>query len=324
LPILQEIVFRVKESCKHGFQLLKSIGIQIIKFFNGPAITAFATAVIAIYAFFTFGVQKQLMKLQANFIAMETEPRLTGGIGYFAAVDEPKNLYHYRLTNIGSDTAWSVFPKMRAIILCDTMVIYPRTYLFGLMYSSGVFRGNFSHFNPIAPAETKKFGFDPVDKHFIKLSNMLGGIILLEVNLVYWGDSPTKKYMEEEYFIYNKQMSFQDEYFEKLTRPRDRLLCQLDSLKDARKIADIHFRLHSMLILSNPVPSPDTNDFPWTYRDTFIVLDSTIEKFPDYRRKFIDQNPCGFDFLYFFLATCNLQLATLFIQLFVGKHWRGL
>ena len=107
MPILQEIVFRVNESCKHTFQFLKSIGIQIIKFFNnnGPAITAFATAVIAIYAFFTFRVQKELIKLQANFVAMETEPRLTGGIGYFAAVDEPKNLYHYRLTNIGSDTA---------------------------------------------------------------------------------------------------------------------------------------------------------------------------------------------------------------------------
>jgi len=180
---------------------------------------------------------------------------------------------------------------MRAIILCDTIVIYPQTYLFGLIYSSGVLRGEFSRFSPIAPAETKKFGFDPVDERFIKLSYMLGGIILLEVDFVYWGDSPTKKYVEEEYFIYNKVMFFQNEHFEKLTRPQDRFLHQLDSLKDARKIADIDFRLNSMLILSNPVPYPDTYDLPWTYRDTFIVLDSTIENFVDYRRKFIGQNP---------------------------------
>ena len=200
MPTLQKIVSRVKESCKHFFQLLKTKGIQIIKFFNsnGPAITAIATAVIAIYAFFTFGVQKELIKLQANFVAMETEPRLIGRMGDPEAVDEPKNQYHYRLTNTGSDTAWSVFPKMRPIILCDTLVMYPRTYLFGLMYSSGVLRGDFSRFNPISPGKIQRFGFDRVSKKLVKLSNMLGGIILLEVELVYWGDSPTKKYVEEE------------------------------------------------------------------------------------------------------------------------------
>ena len=41
-----------------------------------------------------------------------------------------------------------------------------------------------------------------------------------------------------------------------------------------------------MFILSNPVPFRSLDDLHWTYRDTFIVVDSTIEDFLDYRRQF--------------------------------------
>jgi hypothetical protein len=263
-------------------------------------VAALATLVIAIYAIFTYGVQKELKQLQRDVVAMQTEPRLSGAIGTNIQHSEPKMKFHYRLTNTGSDTAWSVFPKGRFLILCDSMVIYPETYLFGLIYSSGTFRGNFSRSYPIAPAETKKWGFDRVLDKFAELSNLVGGIILIQVDLVYWSDSPVYRYENEEYFVYNKLEAsdpMYHPYFEKLTRSQDRLLVKLSNLKDTRKIAELTFleRIgfyqhgfdpNSMIILSNPVPSVQLQEFGWTYRDTFIVADSMVQDFLEYRRKF--------------------------------------
>jgi hypothetical protein len=232
---------------------------------------------------------------------MQTEPRLTGTAGPYAFF-ELKKPYHYYLTNIGSDTAWSVFADMRSLILCDTIVIYNRLPLLPpIIKVPGALRGGFSRWNPIAPADEKEFGCDKVGEDFVKLSKILGGIILLEADFVYWSDSPIKQYEELEYFIYNKMKpSFFNPCFEKLTRPNDMILCLLDSLENIRKIAEITwirdisrpafyddlFDLNSMLILSNPVPFIGPQDLQWNFRDTFIVLDSTIANFLDYRRKF--------------------------------------
>jgi hypothetical protein len=267
---------------------------------NSSVVTATATLLIAIYAAFTYGVQKELKQLQRDVIVMQTEPRLSGAIAENILGYEPKMEFHYRLTNIGSDTAWSVFPRGRFLILCDSMVIYPETYLFGVMYSSGTLRGDFSRSYPIAPAETKKWGFDKVLDDFAELSNIVGGIVLIQVDLVYWSDSPVNRYEYEEYFIYNKLQAVEQQpypHFEKLSRPQDRLLVQLSNLKDTRKIAELTFleRIgfyqhgfdpNSMIILSNPVPSFQLQESGWTYRDTFIVADSTVQDFFEYRRKF--------------------------------------
>jgi hypothetical protein len=304
LVSLRSIILALRADSKSLVQLLRRTGTGLIGFFKknpsfvAPTVAAFATFVIAIYAVFTYGVQRELKQLQANMVAMQTEPKLSGSIGRYVSGDELKKPYHYRLTNIGSDTAWSVFAKGRAVILCDTMIIYPETYLFGLIKAPGALRGEFSRWNPIGPAETEKWGFDEVIKDFIKLSNILGGIILLEVDFTYWSDSPITRYGEQEYFVYNKRQFFQNDYFEKLERTQDRVLHKLSSLKDTRKIACLRFGPGSgpaflidlfgdhMFILSNPVPFPSLNDFGWTYRDTFIVADSTIEYFLDYRRQF--------------------------------------
>jgi hypothetical protein len=270
---------------------------------NTNIVMASATVVIAIYSYFTFAVQKELKQLQGDVIAMQTEPRLTGAIAPNILRHEPKVEFHYRLTNIGSDTAWSVFPRGQFLILCDSMVIYPQTYLFGFLYSSGTLRGDFSRSYPIAPAETKIWGFDRALDDFLKLSNIVGGIALIQVDLVYWSNSPVNRYEYEEYFVYNKIQAFEQQpysHFEKLTRPQDRILRQLGHLKDERKIAELTFiqgisgpafYLHlfgpnSMIILSNPVPTIRPEGFGWTYRDTFIVADSTIQDFREYRRKF--------------------------------------
>ena len=160
---------------------------------NTNIVMALATVVIASYSYFTFGVQKELKQLQRDVVAMQTEPRLSGATALNAFRYEPRQEFHYRLTNTGSDTALSVFPKGRFLILCDSMVIYPETCLFGLIYSSGTFRGNFSRSYPIAPAETKIWGFNRVLDEFVNLSNLVGGVILLQVDLIYWSDSPLNR-----------------------------------------------------------------------------------------------------------------------------------
>jgi len=135
-------------------------------------------------------------------VAIQSEPRLRGSIIESFFLHKSREPYEYRLTNIGSDTAWSVFARGQFVILCDTLVIYPETYLFGAMYAGGALRGDFSRWNPIAPAKTREWWFGKVGKDIIKLSKLLGGIILVEVDLVYWSDSPVKRYGEVEYFIY--------------------------------------------------------------------------------------------------------------------------
>ena len=260
---------------------------------NSSLVAALATLVIAIYAVFTYGVQKELKQLQRDVVTMQTEPRLSGATALNDFEYEPKQEFHYRLTNIGSDTAWSVFPKGQPLILCDSMIIYPKGYLFGPIYSAGIFRGNFSRSYPIAPAETKIWGFDRVLDKFLKLSNLVGGIILLQVDLVYWSDSPVNRYEYEEYFVYNKLEAsdpMYHPYFEKLTRPQDRILLQLNNLKDERKIAELTFIQliggpKSMVILKNPVQTIDPEGFSWTFHDTLIIVDSTIQDLREYRRK---------------------------------------
>jgi hypothetical protein len=303
------VISQIKARSRSFFGFIKTKTIRLKGFFidNSSVISslvvALATLVIAIYAIFTYGVQKELKQLQRDVVAMQTEPRLSGAIAINDYEYEPKQEFHYRLTNIGSDTAWSVFPKGRFLILCDSMVIYPETYLFGFIYSSGTFRGNFSRSYPIAPAETKIWGFNRVLNDFVKLSNMVGGIALIQVDLVYWSNSPIKRYENEEYFVYNKLEAsdpMYHPYIEKLTRPQDRILRQLSHLKDERKIAELTFLENisgpafyqhifdpnSMIILSNPVPTIRPEGFRWTYRDTFIVADSMVQDFLEYRRKF--------------------------------------
>jgi hypothetical protein len=303
---LQDIVLLLKGGCNSLLRLPRRIWAGFIGFFKNnphfiaPTVTAFATFVIAIYAIFTYSVQRDLKQLQATIMAMQTEPRLSGTIRpSFSWEKTRKGRYHYGLTNIGSDTAWSVFARGQMVILCDTMLIYPETYLFGYMATGGVVRGAFSRRNAIAPAESQVWGLEEVVKDFVKLSNLLNGVILVEVDVVYWGDSPIKRYYELEHFIYNKMvLPDWSVSFEKLTSSQDRFLRKLSSLKDARKIACLRFGPGSgpafyidlfgehMFILSNPIPSPSLDDFQWTYRDTFIVLDSTIEDFLNYRRQF--------------------------------------
>lgn len=276
------------------FQSVYGTGSRLMRFIknNPQVVAAIATVVIAIYAFLTFGVQEKLRVLQSNIIAMQTEPKLTGAIGSWFKRHEPKYEYYYEVTNIGSDTAWSVFPKGQALILCDSMLIYPETYLFGYMYSCGVRPGEFSRRFPVAPTETKDWGFvSTVGEDFAQLSNMLAGIILLEVHIFYWSDSPSKRYWEKEYFIYNK-LSYDPagSYFEKLLDPNDRILRQFNSLQAERKTARLTyyplFNQNRMLILSNSIPSSNLTLFHWTFRDTSIVLDSTIMDFSEYRRRF--------------------------------------
>jgi hypothetical protein len=304
---LQDILLPLKAGCNSLLQLLKSIGTRFIGFFKknptfvAPTVAAFATFVIAIYAIFTYGVQRELKQLQANMVAMQTEPRLSGSAGHNVYVDR-KTPYYYRLTNTGSDTAWSIFADMRALILCDTLVIYDTWFylLPPLRLTHGTLRGQFSRWNKIAPAQAKEFGCDRVREDFQRLSAMLRGVILLEADFVYWSDSPVKKFEEVEYFIYNKQVPIWSANFEKLTRPKDQFLHQLNSLIDARKIAHTTsvgqiggpafyrdlFDPELMLILKNAVPSASPHDYPWTYRDTLIVFDSTIQDFVEYRRQF--------------------------------------
>lgn len=279
----------------------------LVRFFRsnphliGTIITAFATIVIAFYALRSHHVQEQLKQLQANLIAMQTEPRLTGAIKPNVLREEPRPLFHYRLTNIGSDTAWAVFAQGRFLILCDTMIIYPQSYLFRLVSAGATRRGDFSRFNPLGPAETKKWGFDQVFDEFVRLSNLVNGIILVQVDVVYWSDSPINQYEHEEFFLYRKLQHAEKlpyTHFEKLSNPQDRLLRQFSSLRSDRRIGEVSFRRYvhglgscwdlfgsdCMLLLSNPVPSKDSfGDVEWKYRDTVIVLDSAVQNLWEYR-----------------------------------------
>lgn len=268
---------------------------------SGPAISAIATGVIAAYAYFTYGVQQDLILLQRDVVAMQTEPSLSGQIGAFWLGDSLKKDYNYRLTNVGSDTAWSVFDEMRTFILCDTMLVYIPGYAWGkLLRGPGYYHGSYSRYNPIAPAEYTRSGFNGVGLWMTELSNILDGIIILDATFAYWGSSPIKRYEGREYFVFMRLDHYSDSFFEKLTRDQDILIQRIESLHNQRKYAEVKSPTRiggptfydsildtlTTLVLVSPVPTRSDVNLPWTYQDTFIVTDSGLVDFLTYRRQF--------------------------------------
>lgn len=268
---------------------------------SGPAISAIATGVIAVYAYFTYGVQQELSSLQRDVVEMQTEPYLSGQIGAFWLGDSLKKEYNYRLTNVGSDTAWSVFDEMRTFLLCDSMIAYIPGSAWGkTIRGPGYYHGSYSRYNPIAPAEYIRSGFDGFGPWMADLVNVLDGIIVLETTFLYWGSSPIKRYEGREYFLYLRLDPHSDSHFEKLSRVEDRLMQQIKELQDHRNYAEIKSSSQIggptfydsilnppvTLLLSSPVPSRTDVVLPWTYRDTFIVSDSGLVDFLTYRRQF--------------------------------------
>ncbi len=290
---------RLRRYGKMSWAALKTLHRFVMN--SGPAISAIATVVIAVYAYFTYGVQQELRVLQHDIVQMQTEPKLSGSVGVHYPGDSLLFEYDYRLTNIGSDTAWSVFDEMRAFILCDTQIVYLPGYLWGrLVHGPGYYHGSYSSYNPIAPAGYTRSGFNGFGSWVAGLANALDGVIILEATCVYWGSSPIKRYEGREYFVYMQMGAYTGGRFEKLTRPQGQLLKQIENLHDERKYAEVTsssrlglrdmydslFGGSATLVVASPVPSRSNVILPWTYRDTFILTDSGFVDFLAYRRQF--------------------------------------
>lgn len=267
-----------------------------------------ATIVMAIYAWQSYQVQERLAAIEELSVSMSTEPVLSGAVfrnEVREKIEEPS--YYYRMTNIGGDTAWSIFVDLRVAIVTDSHLIYGWGYYIGHdVIRFGVFPGGYKKNCSLSPGVDTLMGFNFSAQRYVKLAQLMGGTLLFEVHRFYWGAAPVVRKEEVEYFNVIETDDYKIGSLRKLDNQEELINNTLRGHKAKRAIGEIRFadRIsgpsfysevfppNTLLLLLNRVP--DTLPFYYpqiTYKDTLIFINDSIHDFRVYRKRFPEWQP---------------------------------
>jgi len=250
------------------------------------------TAMLVLVAYKSFEVDRDLVALQTQVSRYNVRPFMQGRF-----VHPPSGTF--LLQNIGGDTAFGVWCSARYMAVCDSLLVYDyyKPHPFSLLRdhtgSFGAYSEDARH--KMAPGEEEEIQAKLAYDYIGEVAKLLGGVLFVEANYVYWDNVPLERYSEIEYFLIGSPTIFGDEHaslsaIDGKAFWRDKI----DSLKSLNLIAEAD--IISEIFLNIPavpdsvveklytvVKTGRTNYFIgtdwiqwWRWRDTFLIYNGDL------------------------------------------------
>ena len=178
-----------------------------------PLIQTISTAALVVIASMTLALQCRVASLQSQYYSLQEEMSRIGLLPDIACrfLYKPDSTETtggswpscFQYQNTGADTAFAIVYNGRHILVCDSLIIREQ-----VMPEQFALRNSFSFTRDegrmLSPGQMRDFKISISSNRFARLIEYYGGVVLFELELSYWDDSPRTQFQTKRYFAVNQ------------------------------------------------------------------------------------------------------------------------